>query len=99
MALCPGDQARDGGELQLLPLDEADAEVVLALITKHAEETGSELADRLLADPVATLGRFTKVLPREYAAVQGIREEARTQGQDPDGDEAWHKILEVTTRG
>ena len=92
-------QARDGGELQLLPLDEADAEVVLALITKHAEETGSELADRLLADPVATLGRFTKVLPREYAAVQGIREEARTQGQDPDGDEAWHKILEVTTRG
>ncbi|WP_285724287.1 glutamate synthase large subunit [Psychromicrobium xiongbiense] len=89
-------QALESGELQLHPLNEGDSAEVLALLRRHEEETGSLLAARLLADPEASLGRITKVLPRDYAAVLKAREEASGEGLDPDGDVVWQRILEVT---
>lgn len=84
------------GELDLLPLGSADSEIVLDLLRRHASETGSVLAERLLAEPDATLARFTKVLPRDYAAVLETRNTAVAEGLDPDGDVVWTRILEVT---
>ncbi len=88
--------ARRTGELTLLELDDTDAEIVRDLLMRHAIETGSPLARRLLDDGAAAIAQFTKVLPRDYAAVLATRQEAVDSGVDPDGDETWKKILEVT---
>ncbi|MDO4919754.1 glutamate synthase large subunit [Kocuria sp.] len=92
-------QAREGGDLQLSHVDVQDRELLLELLKRHREETGSAFAADLLADPEQSMTRFTKVLPRDYSAVLALRNEAETSGQDPDGDATWHKILEVTSRG
>lgn len=89
-------QAMQTGELQLLDLDEADAQIVKGLLQQHLEETGSALAESLLKDFPTTITRLTKALPRDYAAVLETRQAAAQQGEDPDGDAVWHKILEVT---
>lgn len=92
-------QARTSGELRLEGLDRDDIDLVHTLLTRHIEETGSVHAKRLLDSFEDTVGRITKVLPRDYAAVLDIRAQAQAQGIDPDGSETWNQILEVTTRG
>jgi len=92
-------QARESGELHLEHPDAKDRELLADLIKRHGEETGSEFARQLLADPDRTMSRFTKLLPRDYSAVLALRNEAEAAGDDPDGDGTWHKILEVTGRG
>ena len=57
------------------------------LLRRHAEETGSQLAQRLLDDLETTCARLTKVLPRDYSTVLGIRADAERDGLDPDGTE------------
>jgi glutamate synthase domain-containing protein 3 len=52
--------------IELEPLDEADAERLLALLREHAERTGSERARRLLGAFPAALAGFVKVMPRVY---------------------------------
>ncbi|WP_125612871.1 glutamate synthase large subunit [Specibacter cremeus] len=89
-------QALDSGELLLDPLDAEDREIVHALLARHREETDSALAAALLADFDGATARFTKVLPRDYAAVLQTRLAAAASGIDPDGDEVWQQILEVT---
>ncbi|CAB4556779.1 unannotated protein [freshwater metagenome] len=84
------------GELQLIGLDETDVQIVSDLLVRHASEAGSPLAQRLLDGGVATFAKFTKVLPRDYAAVLSLRQEAIDEGIDPDGEITWRKILEVT---
>ncbi|MEI2276085.1 glutamate synthase large subunit [Paenarthrobacter ilicis] len=88
--------ALDSGELQLLELDAEDRDIVHGLLTKHAEETESVLAGRLLENFDDTAARITKVLPRDYAAVLQTRLDAIAEGLDPDGEEVWSRILEVT---
>ena len=84
------------GELELLPLGSADVEIVRDLLERHLAETDSELAARLLGDFENTVAAFVKVLPRDYAAVLQMRQEAVDEGLDPDGDIVWNRILEVT---
>lgn len=89
-------EALASGELELLPLGSADIEIVRDLLERHHAETGSALAERMLADFDATVAKFVKVLPRDYAAVLQMRQEAVDEGLDPDGDIVWTRILEVT---
>jgi glutamate synthase (NADPH) large chain len=89
-------QARASGELELLPLGGADVEILVDLLTRHRDETGSELAGRMLDDLDTVTREFVKVLPRDYAAVLATRREAEDEGLDPDGDVVWGRILEVT---
>jgi glutamate synthase (NADPH/NADH) large chain len=89
-------EALSSGELSLLPLESADAEIVSDLLRKHADETGSTLATGMLDNLEETLGRFVKVLPRDYAAVLATRQTAIDEGLDPDGDIVWGRIMEVT---
>jgi len=84
------------GELELLPLGSADIEIVRDLLERHVAETESVLATRLLDDFDATVSKFVKVLPRDYAAVLQTRQDAVDEGLDPDGDIVWNRILEVT---
>jgi len=89
-------QSLESGELTLLPLGSADVAIITDLLTRHVDETESALAQSMLADLDATLARFTKVLPRDYAAVLATRQTAVDEGLDPDGDVVWGRILEAT---
>ena len=84
------------GELSLLSLDDADVAIVTGLLEQHLGETGSGLASRLLENLDDTVARFTRVLPRDYAAVLATRATAVEEGLDPDGDVVWARIMEVT---
>jgi glutamate synthase (NADPH/NADH) large chain len=50
--------------VELVELDRADAERLLALVERHRDLTGSARAAALLRDPVAALGRFSRLVPR-----------------------------------
>ncbi|WP_243063034.1 glutamate synthase large subunit [Humibacter sp. RRB41] len=89
-------EALAAGELELLPLGSGDIEIVRDLLEQHVAETDSAVAARLLGDLEAASARFTKVLPRDYAAVLATRKNAVDEGLDPDGDVVWNRILEVT---
>jgi len=84
------------GELELLPLDRADVELLRSYLQLHVEKTDSQLARTMLDDFEATVAAFVKILPRDYAAVLQTREAAVAEGLDPDGDVVWTRILEVT---
>ncbi|MGV8882114.1 MAG: glutamate synthase large subunit [Rhodoglobus sp.] len=84
------------GELELLPLGSADVEILQDLLQRHVDETDSVVAARMLENIEETASQFTKVLPRDYAAVLRTREDAISEGLDPDGDVVWSRIMEVT---
>jgi glutamate synthase (NADPH) large chain len=60
----------------------ADLELLKKLIIQHHEETGSDVAESLLADWRAAARRFTKVLPRDYARVIAARQQGESEGLD-----------------
>ncbi|GAA2991874.1 glutamate synthase (NADPH/NADH) large chain [Microbacterium terrae] len=84
------------GELVLGELGSGDAEMLRDLLEQHVAETGSALAEALLADFEGELDNFVRVLPRDYAAVLQTRQDAVAEGLDPDGDVVWTRIMEVT---
>ncbi|MGD9606909.1 MAG: glutamate synthase large subunit [Leucobacter sp.] len=93
------------GSLLLERLDSAERDGAMrdrvqALLRRHVEQTGSAVATQLLQqiadEPELAWARFTRLVPRDYARVLEIREQARHDGLDPDGDRAWAQILEAT---
>jgi glutamate synthase (NADPH/NADH) large chain len=84
------------GDVELTPLSEDDAERLRDLVRRHHEETESTVAEQLLADWPAAVQRFTKVLPRDYRQVLEIREAAEREGLDPDSNEVFTRITEVS---
>jgi len=84
------------GELVLSPLGSADVAILTDLLERHRDETGSTLAASMLENITETVEQFTKVLPRDYAAVLATRQTAIDEGLDPDGDVVWSRIMEVT---
>ena len=82
--------------VDLLPLREADLDVVRALLEEHREMTDSAVAEALLADWPGASGRFTLVLPRDYQRVLDVRATAEAEGLDPDGAQVWERIMEAS---
>ena len=82
------------GELTVSSLDRADIELVRDLLQTQLDNTGSELAARLLHNFDQAALRFSKILPRDYAAVLEIRK--RSTSEDLDDTQLWQRILEVT---
>lgn len=89
-------EALSSGELEMSPLGSADAEILWSLLEAHHRETGSPLAERMLAHKDSTLNDFVKITPRDYQAVLRTREQAEQEGLDPNGEVVWTRILEVT---
>lgn len=89
-------EALASGEIELGPLGAGDREIVRDLLTRHHAETGSPIAQRLLDAGDSALDEFVMITPRDYKAVIETREQALVEGLDPDGDEVWSRILEVT---
>jgi glutamate synthase domain-containing protein 3 len=48
------------------PLEETDVATIVALVTEHAERTGSAVAARVLAAADMIAERFVKVMPHDY---------------------------------
>jgi glutamate synthase (NADPH/NADH) large chain len=67
--------------VDLLPLDDDDVARVTELLRNHAEETGSTVATSLL-EQGDIAGRFTKVMPRDYARVLAAQAAAEREGRD-----------------
>jgi len=81
---------------ELVELGAVGAEVgeeLRELVGKHFEETGSQVAEGLLADWTAALSRFTQVMPSDYKRVLEARAEAIEEGLSE--DEASARIMEV----
>ena len=87
--------ALSSGELSLEPLGDEDAVLVEELLRRHLAETGSPVAEELLADPEATRARVTRVLPTEYARMRRALAQAEADGLDPAAPGVWNEILEV----
>ena len=81
------------GELRVEQLTEEDEIELRAILARHLELTGSAVAGRLLEEGIE---RVSKLVPRDWAMVQSIRLDAKRQGVDPDSDNIWRQILEVT---
>jgi glutamate synthase (NADPH/NADH) large chain len=88
--------ALNSGELELTPLSDDAAESIRDLLETHVNETGSGYAAGLLDDWVATRHRITALTPRDFRKVTIIRNAAVDSGRDPDGEEVWSQIMEVT---
>ena len=88
------DEGRVNGELvELRPVVDEAAEELRTLVERHQQETGSTVAEKLLADWPASLARFTEVMPSDYKRVLEAREEALEEGLDE--DQANQRIMEV----
>ena len=67
--------------VDLESLSAGDIEVLRDLLARHADETGSPVAQRLLDDE--DFGRFTLVMPRDYRRALEAQRRATLEGRDP----------------
>ncbi|MBB5895627.1 glutamate synthase large subunit [Kutzneria kofuensis] len=65
-------------------LTEEDQAFLHEVIDRHRRETESAVADLLLADWELAVGRFTKVMPKDYKRVLAARASAEADGRDVD---------------
>ncbi len=64
-------------------LDDEDRKRLEELVASHQRETGSTVAEALLADWAASLDRFVKVMPTDYRRVLDAQQKADELGIDP----------------
>jgi glutamate synthase (NADPH) large chain len=77
-------------------LDAEDVDVLHALVQRHVEHTGSAVGAGLLADWDATVGRFAKVMPRDYKNVLLARARSLESGFGEDSQETLDAIMEAS---
>jgi glutamate synthase (NADPH/NADH) large chain len=73
---------RESVDIEPVPAEYAQR--LLAILARHRELTGSAVAERLLADPVAAIRRFALIMPRDYRQVLEATRQARATGADVD---------------
>lgn len=89
-------EALQTGEIMLSKPEGERALELREMIQEHFELTGSSVAKAILDNFEAELSNFVQVLPRDFARVMEIQHNAIESGFEPDGDEVWTQILEVT---
>jgi glutamate synthase domain-containing protein 3 len=65
----------------------AEAGELRALVERHCELTGSQLATQLLSDWEATITRFVRVIPNDYRRVLEAQERMLATGLDAEAAE------------
>ncbi|MEV0928487.1 glutamate synthase large subunit [Streptomyces spongiicola] len=76
---------------------EADREWLHDVVRRHHEETGSTVAEKLLADWPAAADRFSKIIPITYKAVLAAKDAAELAGLSE--RETTEKMMEAATHG
>ena len=66
------------------PLEDEDLEFLEGIVNKHRNETGSPVAARILEDWESNVGRFVKVMPRDYKRVLLAIASAEKDGRNVD---------------
>ena len=79
------DQAKVNTELvDLKPVSEEHEVILRDLVERHATETGSRVAQRMLDNWPQTLVEFTSVIPRDYQRVVQVIRAAQAAGREID---------------
>ncbi|MEC4020268.1 glutamate synthase large subunit [Streptomyces sp. H27-D2] len=78
-------------------LDAEDALGLYDVVQRHHEETGSTVAEKLLADWENAVARFSKVIPTTYKAVLAAKDAAELAGLSE--SETTEKMMEAATNG
>ncbi|MCW2942109.1 MAG: hypothetical protein JWN00_5094 [Actinomycetia bacterium] len=68
--------------VDLEELTDEDRTSLLDLVSRHADETGSTVAAKLLASWDTEVERFTKIMPRDYRRVLEAAAKAEAEGTD-----------------
>lgn len=84
------------GEITLSSLDKAGEDELQGILEQHFDLTDSPLAKIILDDFATYAKEFVRVMPRDYARIVEIQQEAQATGIDLAGEEVWTQILEVT---
>jgi glutamate synthase (NADPH/NADH) large chain len=69
--------------VDLEALDDEDREWLHDRVQRHLEETDSAVAARILDGWADEVGRFVKVMPKDYKRVLDARRRAEERGEDP----------------
>ncbi|MDH2389961.1 glutamate synthase large subunit [Streptomyces sp. HNM0663] len=86
------------GNLQAIePLTDADKQWLHDVVRRHLEETGSTVAEKLLADWDASADRFSKIIPTTYKAVLAAKDAAERAGLSE--SETTEKMMEAAING
>ncbi|NUO56623.1 MAG: glutamate synthase large subunit [Hamadaea sp.] len=70
--------------VDLDPVTDSAAVALREVVERHYAETGSTVAEKLLADWDGALTRFTAVIPRDYKKVLEVMRAAEAAGRDVD---------------
>jgi glutamate synthase (NADPH/NADH) large chain len=68
--------------VELQPLDAADRNFLVDIVTRHRDLTGSGVAERILDGEDQMLGSFRKVMPKDYQRVLNVIAESEAAGLD-----------------
>ncbi len=78
-------------------LDDTDRAWLHETVRRHQEETGSTVAEKLLADWDSAVLRFSKIMPTTYKAVLAAKDAAERAGLSQ--SEVHEKMMEAATHG
>lgn len=78
-------------------LDTTDRQWLHDVVRRHHEETGSTVAEKLLADWDTAVARFSKIIPTTYKAVLAAKDAAELAGLSE--QETTEKMMEAATHG
>ncbi|MEW2041654.1 glutamate synthase-related protein, partial [Streptomyces sp. NPDC005534] len=78
-------------------LDDTDKQWLHDVVRRHAEETGSTVAEKLLAEWPVAVERFSKIIPSTYKAVLAAKDAAERAGLDESA--ITEKMMEAATNG
>ena len=79
--------------VELGPVTGAAADELEQLVRAHLEETGSTVAEELLADWETALTRFTEVMPTDYR--KSLEAKAKAEDDGLDENETAHAMMEA----
>ncbi|CAI9419866.1 glutamate synthase large subunit [Nocardioides sp. T2.26MG-1] len=79
--------------VELGPVSGAAAAELEQLVRAHLEETGSTVAEELLADWETSLTRFTEVMPTDYR--KSLEAKAKAEADGLDENETAHAMMEA----
>lgn len=79
------------------PLDDEDKQWLHDVVRRHAEETGSTVAEKLLADWESSVTRFSRVFPATYKKVLAAKDACERAGLSE--TETHEKMMEAAING
>ncbi|MGW3461237.1 GltB/FmdC/FwdC-like GXGXG domain-containing protein, partial [Streptomyces olivaceoviridis] len=91
------DNVNAGNAGSVEALDETDKQWLHDVVRRHAEETGSTVAEKLLADWATAVERFSKIIPSTYKAVLAAKDAAERAGLTE--TEITEKMMEAAING